>query len=184
MTAWDLGANVGLVSLVVAEKVGPSGRIIAVEADPQNFKCLQTNVADNPTITPLFGAVWAHDGHVSFDAQGTTMSAVKDGPDSQTVPCLKLETIAARHGRPDIIKMDIEGGEFAVLPAAKSLIAGGNIQWVIEIHGGRHKVEILAPLFADYIVTLDDKGHLPVMVCVPKRPENLQGSQSVSYESA
>jgi FkbM family methyltransferase len=168
MTVLDIGANVGLLSLILAEKVGPNGRVLAVEADPENFKCLQRNVAGNPTVTPLHCAVWAHDGHVSFDAQGTTMSAVKDGPEYQAVPCLKLETIAARHSPIDVIKMDIEGGEFAVLPAARSLIARGNIQWVIEIHGGRHRVEMLAPLFTGYAVAVDHNGHLPMMVCVPR----------------
>lgn len=36
----DCGANVGLFSSLLSRMVGPSGRVLAVEASPQTYNCL------------------------------------------------------------------------------------------------------------------------------------------------
>lgn len=43
----DVGANVGYFTLLFAHKVGPGGRVLAVEASHGNLGKLQTNVAKN-----------------------------------------------------------------------------------------------------------------------------------------
>lgn len=44
-TAVDVGANVGYAALVMAERVGPSGRVVAIEPDPRNAHALRLNAA-------------------------------------------------------------------------------------------------------------------------------------------
>jgi FkbM family methyltransferase len=43
----DVGANIGLYSLALSRAVGPSGRVIAVEPDPDNLALLRRNLQAN-----------------------------------------------------------------------------------------------------------------------------------------
>src|SRR6266496_3929317 len=44
MTVLDIGANQGVFALYCADKVGPTGRVIAFEPDPEMFSALEGNV--------------------------------------------------------------------------------------------------------------------------------------------
>ena len=46
-TVYDIGANIGYVSLSLAKQVGPTGRVIAFEPVPKNIERLQQNIALN-----------------------------------------------------------------------------------------------------------------------------------------
>ena len=47
----DLGANIGYITLLMAELVGPNGRIYAIEPDPSNFELLKAG-----NIKPYVGS--------------------------------------------------------------------------------------------------------------------------------
>ena len=49
MTFLDVGANVGYYTALAARAVGPTGKIIALEPDPESFKCLEQTIAANGT---------------------------------------------------------------------------------------------------------------------------------------
>src|SRR4051812_38304939 len=44
---FDLGAHIGTFAIPVAQKAGPSGRVLAVEALPRTFRILQRNLRRN-----------------------------------------------------------------------------------------------------------------------------------------
>jgi hypothetical protein len=50
----------------------------------------------------------------------------------RTVPCVTLDALAARYGKPDLVKVDTEGSEVLVLRGGASLM--GQAQWLIEWH--------------------------------------------------
>src|SRR5258706_10400497 len=58
----DVGANIGFYSLVASPFVGPSGRVISIEADPEIFGILKENMALNGygNIEPLCVGISAH----------------------------------------------------------------------------------------------------------------------------
>jgi len=43
-SAFDIGANLGIYSIFLANKVGPNGRIIAIEPESTNFSRLKNNI--------------------------------------------------------------------------------------------------------------------------------------------
>src|SRR5438309_4114648 len=47
MTFIDIGAHHGLYSLLASKKVGPSGRVVAFEPSPREFRRLRWNLALN-----------------------------------------------------------------------------------------------------------------------------------------
>jgi FkbM family methyltransferase len=57
----DVGANTGWFTLLAADSVGPTGRVVAIEASPANFLRLQENVSNNRlgNVRLVNEAVWS-----------------------------------------------------------------------------------------------------------------------------
>jgi FkbM family methyltransferase len=119
----DIGANIGLYSLYLSRAVGRTGRVIAVEPDPDNLsllhKNLEANSCENVTVIPCaFGVESGYRelfqrednrGNLSFaDLGGTGCSvsiSVRRGE----------EVVAELKSRPTAAKIDVEGAEPLVL---------------------------------------------------------------------
>lgn len=131
----DLGAHVGAVSIWLAKKY-PFLRIFSYEPIPESFANFEENIKRNgvSNITPhnvavtgdgrdLEMVVWLDDN----SAGGTAVYADPDNPAfegrSRHVPSTTLDQIFTDHGiaRCKMLKIDIEGGEYEVLPAATVL---------------------------------------------------------------
>jgi FkbM family methyltransferase len=116
----DCGANVGLASLFFKRRF-PAARITAYEADPTLFAIARGNLSANGAadVEIVNAAVWTSAGRVTFRAEGTDsgmidgLAGAVDGP-AVDVPSLRLRDILASE-RPDLLKLDIEGAEDAVL---------------------------------------------------------------------
>lgn len=122
-TCYDIGANLGLWSLRMAERVGSAGRIVAFEALPATAAMLAKNVAlsslDNVEVAPV--ALGAETGQVPFyvapdiGRSGLTGESRDDTP--VRVPMRRLDDVWEEQGRPRVrfVKMDVEGAELLVL---------------------------------------------------------------------
>ena len=69
MVAFDLGANIGYITLILADLVGKNGQVYAVEPSPRNFEILTKNIelnncADRVSAYQL--AISDKDGMTSF----------------------------------------------------------------------------------------------------------------------
>lgn len=120
----DVGANCGLFAVFAARKVGPTGRVIAIEPLPAMLERLRFNFAANgfTNVTVCATAVGAHPGeatiHVSAKQYGHASLVGTEG-EELTVPVTPLQAIVERAGVPriDALKIDIEGFEDrALLP--------------------------------------------------------------------
>ncbi|MGF7209667.1 FkbM family methyltransferase [Skermanella aerolata] len=129
----DVGANVGTLAAAAAMKVGPSGRVVAVEANPTIAGFLRENMLLNG-----FGHVQVHNRAVG-SVPGTIrisqrraddmnfVSAGTDG-DGVTVEMTTLDDLAGGLGTIDLLKIDVEGFEKFVLEgAAKTLSVARNV---------------------------------------------------------
>jgi FkbM family methyltransferase len=137
----DLGANIGTFSARCLS-LWPDASVVAVEAARDTYELLERNRRRNPARdwTALQGAVWSEDGFVSFAAaaQSTGSRIAIDGEGTARVPAVRLHTILARHARGtvDLLKMDIEGAEEAVLTDAEASLARVRTL-VVEVHPQR-----------------------------------------------
>ncbi len=121
----DCGAYDGdTVRNLFSTQVAYSGRVIAFEPDPANFKQLEKYVSELPqdvkeriSVYPF--AVGAEKLKVRFEASGTEASAVGSG--DFEVDCVTLDEIFGET-KPTYIKMDIEGSELDALIGAKNII--------------------------------------------------------------
>jgi FkbM family methyltransferase len=148
MTVYDVGANVGYVTLMLGRLVGMKGKVFAFEALPDNVERLHRNVElndyiDRVTIFP--GAVGTSAGEVKFlvhSSGGMGKAAGSAGRDEQylreiIVPGISLDEFVYTQGNPhpQAVKMDIEGGEVMALPGMRRLLVEAHPLMLMELHG-------------------------------------------------
>lgn len=117
----DLGANIG-VSVRFFALEHPQARILAVEPEPRAFALLERNTADLPQVTRVQAAASDSEGemtlYVGDELWSSSMTAHDRAGTATTVPTRTLAALLAgwNDGRPpDLLKIDIEGAEHAVL---------------------------------------------------------------------
>jgi FkbM family methyltransferase len=112
-TIVDLGSNIGL-SILYFRLRFPDARIIGIEPDPRAFALLQRNARG---VTLHHAAVGSEDGTATFwSAPGAVASSLHRTHAAQEpveVPVRRLESLVDEHV--DILKLVVEGSEFAVL---------------------------------------------------------------------
>ena len=121
----------------------------AFEALPANQERLRANLSLNPEqsrITLVSKAVAAESGEISFlvhasggmgKAVGSAGRQTETYHETITVPAVSLDDFVYEQGNPppDVIKMDIEGGEVMVLPAMHRIFTEAKPLIFIELHG-------------------------------------------------
>lgn len=131
-TVFDIGANVGGLSVALSRMVGSKGRVVAFEANPfllpRLHEDLRANGARNVQVVPR--AVWSRAEQVlSFyceeSAHAAGSSLLVHDANAREV---KVETTtidawcAAERVRPTVLKIDVEGAEHQVLQGAQALL--------------------------------------------------------------
>lgn len=127
----DLGANVGSYSLLFAKLVGPEGRVISFEPGPKSFDLLKQNIAANgyTNIEAVNAAVSDRNGDAELFVCPTgesdnRLEGVLDrssGWPSVTVRCYTVDDYL-QDQRIDMVKIDIQGSEFAALRGMRRTI--------------------------------------------------------------
>jgi FkbM family methyltransferase len=146
--AYDVGANIGYVSIMLAKAVGPSGQVYAFEALPANLERLRTHLALNDLteqVQVIAAAVVDQYQPVHFlvgpsggmgKAEGSAGRRV-EYIDKIDVPGVSLDDFVYQQGnpQPQIIKMDIEGGEVLALKGMSRMMAEARPLIFLELHG-------------------------------------------------
>lgn len=120
----DIGAHVGQFTLMASKGVGAAGRVLAIEPNPVTFCELQQNITLNGArnVTPVSCAVAGDARLIRFASsqpgnRGASREAETPMESEFIVGAFKLIDIlqAEALGRPDLLKVDVEGAEWRVL---------------------------------------------------------------------
>jgi FkbM family methyltransferase len=150
----DVGAHIGPYTLIASKSVGLRGKVIAIEAAPDNFDILNRNIQLNKltnVITLNYAAFSKEDKiklylpskekeEFSNTKYNTVMMERAHGKTkfvevkANTLDYL-LQSNGIKHQQVNWIKIDVEGAEYEVLRGAKDILSkSNNISLLIEIH--------------------------------------------------
>jgi FkbM family methyltransferase len=169
---FDIGAWVGPYTLMAANL---GARVIALEPDPEARRQLEANIAANPTEPEpavLFSALNDRRAVVYLQMQdpGDSMSSMTRQNLAHVieVPGVTLDELISLFGEPDLVKMDIEGGECVVMPAAGPTLRALQIPLVLSCHPEWYMPEQTPALMAElrnwYMEKLEGETYL----CTPR----------------
>jgi FkbM family methyltransferase len=129
-TVVDAGAFHGLLTIVFAAQVGPSGRVLSFEPDSINCERVLRNLLLNgsPAHVELIPqGLWNCEAEIEFCERGALgSSAFWDGPGGRKVQIqvttLDRVVLERKLTRLDFVKMNIEGAEIKALEGAAETI--------------------------------------------------------------
>jgi FkbM family methyltransferase len=140
----DVGAHIGTHTLKLANLVGPSGRVIAIEPNIHNFGLLCLNIFTNNfsnTVTPIPAALAPKSGRSKLYTSGRSMyySLVRESNDFEIVNTISFKILFEQTGidRIDFAKIDIEGAEEKLLLSEHQAFIDKRIQVMfVDWHEG------------------------------------------------
>jgi len=149
MIVYDLGANIGYISLLLAKFVGANGFVYAFEALPENLIRLKMNIELNqltPIIIVIEKAVVDATREVNFligpsggtgKVEGSTGRQNLEYSETISIPGVSLDEFVydLNYPPPHVIKMDIEGGEILALKGMQRLLSEVQPTILLELHG-------------------------------------------------
>jgi len=138
----DAGAHIGVFTLY-CRALNTAAEILAIEPDPQNRLLLQENLRLNDlvNIKILPQALAAKSGPRELIVAEENinhrlrLTDEPKGPRAQTVPVVAV-SLADLPEKIDVIKLDIEGGEFEIIEQTASEILKRPKTWILEYHDG------------------------------------------------
>ena len=129
MQILDVGANIGLYTVMMAGLTGPSGRVFAFEPEPNLFSVLCENCAANGAlnITPFQCAAGDVNGRATlqratFNSGDNRLGSAKADAQPIEVEVARVDDILPAQ-TVQFIKIDVQGHEMAALSGMSKLIA-------------------------------------------------------------
>ncbi len=141
---YDVGANIGFFSLISSKLSGPKGIVFAFEPVPENYRYLIKNKQLNKmqNIHPVKKAVAEKSGIDIFSREPTFAMGHIQEESKVTSSKIIVSTVSIddfifnqKHIEPDLIKMDIEGGELQAIMGARRTLREICPVFILEIHG-------------------------------------------------
>jgi FkbM family methyltransferase len=181
----DLGAYSALTSIILDQRVGKTGLVIAVEADKNNYLACAKNISlyekiTNKKIHLVNAAIWKDTKGIMFSSEGSMGSSAaevigNDRGENIFVNTVTLMSLANNFEleRVDFIKCDIEGAESIALNAPE-FFNKYKPKIVIECHiiegiSTEHSCRILMEEFGYLCMLKEQYGYpLPLLFCHPK----------------
>jgi len=165
--AVDIGASLGQYTLPLALRFR---RVISIEPSPLNLPTLKGYLGRRKfrNIQLLGSAVSDFDGYTELYVnpenvyEGSTIVGRSNRLRSFRVPVLKLDTLLRSESRIDLVKVDAEGAEWAILRGSETVIAR-IMRWMIELHdvSRRNEFDSLLRSYGYSTRWIDEPNQMP-----------------------
>ncbi|HSV12875.1 MAG TPA: FkbM family methyltransferase [Tepidisphaeraceae bacterium] len=190
MVVADVGAHVGFMAMYLAKQVGPGGAVLSFEPSPAAMAQLRQNVEINrlTQVTPMQIALSDAAGQARFIVRPySTTSGLARGGDSDgnsiEVRMERLDDVVFAAGgtqRLDVVKIDVEGSEAAVLRGAARVLAELRPNLLIEVHNAAALADCLSQLRAARyeVIALHPDPYYEVVL---RDPAAAQGGDAAAF---
>ena len=147
---FDIGANIGVYTKTLSQRVGAAGGVVSIEPMPQTFAVLSRNVRSlgltnvhclNVAISDRSGEAFMEVPESTTGGSNFYQARLIDGkqqPAGKTtarVSTTTLDAVVRDIGRVEFVKVDVEGFELACLLGAQSVLATHCPAWLVEVSG-------------------------------------------------
>jgi FkbM family methyltransferase len=156
-TALDIGANIGYYALIESKLVGDAGKVYALEPVKNTYDRLTENILLNKCKnieTFNFGASSENTSKIIHISRFSNWSSFVNTVPSrfshtEEVKVVCLDDFLINKNKPDFIRMDVEGYEYAILKGlSKTLYEKKEVSLLIEIHPDLMTTEQLDQVFS------------------------------------
>jgi FkbM family methyltransferase len=152
MACVDVGANLGYYALLMADLAGPQGRVLAVEPNPGMARLLQANLDVNgfgprsQVLAAALGDGSAASGCLAIPHGEPKNAALVPGAAAAQhagqaavveVPVLAFDSLVGSWPRTDLVKIDAEGAEDAILRGMAAMLRRDRPLLVLEFNAAR-----------------------------------------------
>lgn len=170
MVVADVGANIGLLTLVMAWATGPGGRVIAFEPEavPRSNLEKMKHLNGLSWVEVRDQAVGERAGRLTFHVSDiighSSLYALPDAEAARTVEVevVRLDDVAPAK-RLDVVKIDVEGAELDVLAGMKGVIAKNPDLAIIAEFGPEHLARV-GQTPAQWFKAFGDAGFKPYLI--------------------
>jgi len=141
---FDIGGHIGLVTLPISRVIIPSGRVICFEPAEANLDFLRFHLARNEAtnVEVVDALVGDRDCWTEFyeqdGATGQNSLVIKKNLDAYrrvNRRQITLDWFCTEHGlHPQVIKVDVEGAELAVLRGARAVLGRDRPVLFLSVH--------------------------------------------------
>jgi len=163
----DVGANIGIHTVWFARRVGPSGLVLAIEPEPNNYAILEANrrVNNLGNVVPIRISLSSTSGVGELSvpkptSMGQVRTVASTRSSNSALVSVRLQTldnlISSRGVIVSAIKIDVEGSELSVLQGARDTIRTFGPRLLIEVHGRQNLSPIRASLHSLNMMILSE----------------------------
>jgi FkbM family methyltransferase len=158
----DIGAHIGHYTIIASKRIGMYGKVVAIEANPDNFEMLNRNIKLNQltNIISLNYAVYSKDTKIKLYLAGKESDytiydtimierAARGQENFVEVNAHTLDYLLQLYGINEVnwIKIDVEGAEYEVLKGATNMLSKSkDISLLIEIHNLSQGANLYKPI--------------------------------------
>jgi FkbM family methyltransferase len=152
----DIGAHIGLYTMISSKRIGANGKVFAIEADPRNFEILDRNIKLNnlTNVIPFNYIAYSKEMELVLEEYARMLGLDgKPSDKSVAVRVNTLDNLLRQNGINEVnwMKIDVEGAELEVLKGAHNILSNSkDISVFIEIHGISHLYKPIMELLGSY----------------------------------
>ncbi|MBK9097591.1 MAG: FkbM family methyltransferase [bacterium] len=178
---YDCGANVG-TSCAYFRYLYPNSRIVAFEPNNKIADYLEKNLNKNSfqNVEVVRKAVWIDESGIDLGMESADGSSIFLNKNKTKVDSVRLKNYLEKEGRIDMLKVDIEGAEIAVIQDCNNSLT--NVQNIfVEFHSFNDQPQKLSDLLSvlekagfSYFIDQPENRHTPFINRFNKSNPNIE----------